>query len=423
MGNPVKAEATVEHFVTVVSPTLVATPFGQRKVPTVPTITLDKSVSVAAATRGNSAPLFLKHSVAVDPLIGVFVPGEYLPFNPVEFSFATSHGHIGEFFPISGTPAPAALNTGVLTGPHADCSAAFEGLIQALAEQIAGEFRNDPLRFLYQFDRSSRAAAQARLAEYAERTRSWMGRAWDWTKGAAGSAWDWTKGAASSTWNYVSSGAILDDAVAAGGWAINSAGSAWNYVSSDAILHDIARGAISAAEGAQALYEFTRDLPYAEILDACKEWLHELFKEFECDASAALAELMADPSPMSEKLGELYGTAKAEATVVAAQVGAAIAADVLVTKGAASAASRLGTMARMTAGRLGSLSDKIGDRIEASRNRPAAANNTPDPAPAAAATRPPASNAPSGAAATTARNDSVPGRANGGAAVACLSCP
>lgn len=372
MGEPKKAEAIRGHFATVVSPSLAMTPFGSRQVLGAPAVSLEFAVMPAFRTNGNSAPLFLLRSTAIDPITGkTFVPAESLRTNPVEGSFATAHGHLGTISGPGMAPAPGAINAGVLAGPNADCSAQFAGLINALAEQMAREFMSDPLGFLVGFNRASDAATLARLGEYADKTSGFFSRAWEWTKGAA-----------SSSWNYVASGEILSDAAAAGSWVVDKAGAAWDYTSSGAILTDIKNGAISAAQGAQALYEFVRDINPQDVIDACKEWLMEMLGDLACSLVGVLRELLADPRPMSEKLGEMYGTAKAEVAVTAAQVGAAVAADVLVTKGAASAASRLGTVIRLTGGRMGDLSDKIFDRINARRAA------TPKPDPDAPATTP-----------------------------------
>jgi hypothetical protein len=248
------------------------------------------------------------------------------------------------------------------------------------------------------------------LGQYAEQAGGFLSRAWDWTKGAA-----------SSSWNYVASGEILSDAAAAGSWVVDKAGAAWDYTSSGEILTDIKNGAISAAEGAQALYEFVRDVNPQDVIDACKEWLMEMLGELACSLVGVLRELLLDPRPMSEKLGEMHGTAKAEVAVTAAQVGAALAADVLVTKGAASAASRLGTVIRLTGGRMDNLSDKIFDRINARRA------GTPRPSPDAPAATPrtaPVRQTPPAASRTQRPHDkdAVEEDANGRANTACPLC-
>ncbi len=411
MGDPKKAEAIRGHFATVVSPGLAMTPFGSRQVPSVPAVSLEFAVMPAMRTRGNSAPLFLLRSTAVDPITGkTFVPAESLPNNPVEGSFATAHGHMGTISGPGMVPAPGAINAGVLAGPNADCSAQFAGLINALAEQMAREFMADPLGFLMRFNQASDAATRARLGQYAEQAGGFLSRAWDWTKGAA-----------SSSWNYVASGEILSDASAAGSWVVDKAGAAWDYTTSGEILSDIKNGAISAAEGAQALYEFVRDVNPQDVIDACKEWLMEMLGELACSLVGVLRELLLDPRPMSEKLGEMHGTAKAEVAVTAAQVGAAVAADVLVTKGAASAASRLGTVIRLTGGRMDNLSDKIFDRINARR----AGTPRPSPdAPAATPQTPPVRQTPPAASRTERPHDkdAVEEDANGRANTACPLC-
>jgi hypothetical protein len=413
MGDPIKAEAVREHFATVVSPSLAMTPFGRREVPTVPAVSLENALLTARQTNGNSAPLFLLRSTAIDPISGKnFVPGEAIMTNSVESSFATAHGHMGVISGPGLTPVPGAINTGVLTGPNVDCSAEFAGLINALAEQMASEFMRDPLRFLLNFDSAADAATKARLGEYAEKAGNWLSGAWEWTKGAA-----------SSTYDYVASGEILDDAWAAGEWVVDAAGNAWDYASSGEILDDIKNGAISVAEGAQALYNFVQDVDMQDVIDACKEWLLEMLEEFQCQLVGLLREMLADPRPMSTKLGEMYGTAKAEVAVTAAQVGAAVVADVLVTKGAASAASRLGTIVRLTGGRMGALSDKIFDRINSRRAgtpKPDADGPSPTPTPtperAAAAADDTPKQRPHD-------KDAVEEDANGRANVVCPICP
>lgn len=425
MGDPKKAEAVREHFATVVSPSLAMTPFGSRQVPTVPAVTFENSLLPGARTFGNSAPLFLLRSIAVDLRTGKsFVPGEAIMTNEVEKSFATAHGHMGFISGPGMAPVPAAINTGVLTGPNVECSAQFSGLINALAEQMANEFMKDPLRFLLNFNSAADAATQARLGEYAEQAGGWLSGAWDWVKGAA-----------SSTYDYVASGEIVDDAWAAGEWFVDAAGDVWDYTSSGEILSDIQSGVISVAEGAQALYDFMQDVDMQDVIDACKEWLAEMLEDLECKLVGLLQELLADPRPMSEKLGEMYGTARAEVAITAAEVGAAVAVDVLVTKGAASAASRLGTVVRLTSGRMGQLSDKIFDRINARRQSPRPADRdgpSPDPIRHQDSVEPPDSRPPTAAtdgADAAAKSpdapdkDSVEGDANGQSNIACPLCP
>ena len=113
MGKAIKAEKIARHFATVVSPSLAATPFGTRAVPTLPAIDFSKALATAMRTYGNSAPLFLLTSIAPSSTGDkLFIPVECLLDNPVEISFATAHGNVGTILSANAPPLPAAINCG-----------------------------------------------------------------------------------------------------------------------------------------------------------------------------------------------------------------------------------------------------------------------------------------------------------------------
>jgi len=413
MGEPVKAEQTAAHFATVASPTLAATPFGRRAVPTVPAVSLMLSMNVARATYGNSAPLFLLKSEAVDPAKGVkFKPAEGFTDNPVEGSLATAHGHTGvlngPMFP--GGTAPGAINTGVLSGPQADCSAEFTGLLNAMAERLASEFRAAPLQFMAQFDHASRTKTAELLGERAKQAGGVLRRAYNWTVDKT-----------SRGIEYLLEGDIRGDVGRAYNWAVDSTSQAFEYVLDGQLLDDLNAGAQWAMDAARSAHDFISNLSWEDLVEACKEWLMELLGEAGCSLRDLLGEMLADERPMAVQLGEMQGTMKA----VAVEAGVIIVVDAFVTRGAASAATRVGALAGGAGARAASLGEKVAGRVNA--NRATRSADTPGPATAPSAPTPPPATASAAAgrspSTAAARRDSVEGNRRGAAATACRSCP
>lgn len=357
MGEPIKAEKIGKHFVAAVSPGFAQTPFGKRAVPTLPVLDLSRAINAASKTYGNAAPLFLLTSLAPDATAQkLFIPHEALYTNPVEMSFATAHGHTGTILSKNAPPVPGAINCGVLAGPEASCSAEIEALVSALAERMAKEFKEAPFKFLMDFN----SAADAAVANVLKSQAQGIG---DWIVGA----YDWAVDKTSRGIEYV-----LD------GGAARDIASAADYVSSGEIVTDLANGAVSAYEWGKEAVDTLMNLDYAEVYEACKQWLLETLGTLTCDARDALAGMLADKRSMATQMGEMYGTAK----VAVAEAAAAVAVDVLVTKGAASAATRVGGMIAKAGPRLGKLADKIGDLMRRARRKPdAGPSRTPKPEP------------------------------------------
>lgn len=345
MGEPIKAEKIGKHFVAAVTPGFSATPFGKRAVPTLPVLDLSRAINAASKTYGNSAPLFLLTSLAPDATAQkLFIPHEALYTNPVEISFATAHGHTGTILSKNAPPVPGAINCGVLSGPEASCSAEIEALVSALAERMAKEFKEAPFKFLSDFN----SAADAAVANVLKSQAKGIG---DWIVGA----YDWAVDKTSQGIEYV-----LD------GGAARDISSAADYVSSGKIVTDMANGAVSAYEWGKEAVDTLMNLDYEQVYEACKQWLLETLGTLTCDARDALAGMLADKRPMATQMGEMYGTAK----VAVAEAAAAVAVDVLVTKGAASAATRVGGMIAKAGPRIGKLADKIGDLMRRARRKP-----------------------------------------------------
>lgn len=335
MGEPLKAEAIVKHFACIVSPSIAATPFGQRQVFGTAAVTFAVTLMPAFRTYGNSAPLFLKRSTAMMPTGMTFKPSECLQNNPVEGSNATSHGHMGTIkFPNGGT-VPGAINCGVLPGPNADCSAELEGLLEAIAERMAAEFKANPVKFFTQFKQASAMATANALGETA---KGW----WDTIKGVGGAI----KDAAVASYDYVTTTSLSQmgaDAAAAYDATVQWTSDAIEYV----------------AEGIDALSELSLE----DVKQIFKEWLREVLGELGCDLRDALAQMATDPRPMAEQLGEIDGMA----TAFALETAGAILADTFVTKGAMSAASKIGRFAGKVGPKLGGLVNKFKNRISLRR--------------------------------------------------------
>ncbi|TDR35148.1 RHS repeat-associated protein [Tahibacter aquaticus] len=345
MAESIKAEKIGTHFAAVVSPSLATTPFGKRAVPTLPAVDFSLALNTSPTSNGNSAPLFLLMSLATNATGDtLFLPTECLPDNPVDMSFATAHGHMGLILSLKAPLQSGAINCGVLSGPQASCSAEIEALVAALAEKMANEFQQAPLRFLQQFNDSANATVGRILETKAT-------SAMDWLAGAR----DWAVEQTSYGIEYVLDGAAAQDIA-----------SAADYVASGQIVSDVRDGAAAAYEWSAEALETLQNLDYEQVYEACKQWLLETLGELTCDMRDALAALLADPRDMSVKMGEMYGTAK----VAVAEAAAAVAVDVLVTKGAASAATRVGALVAKAGPRLGKLSDTIGDIIRRAKTKP-----------------------------------------------------
>ncbi|WP_257385290.1 RHS repeat-associated core domain-containing protein [Tahibacter caeni] len=357
MGDALKAEKIARHFAAVASPSLAATPFGKRAVPTLAAVDFSRAINTATRTYGNSAPLFLLTSMAPNATGDkLFIPAECLLDNKVEISFATAHGHMGTIISTNAPPVPAAINCGVLSGPNADCSAEMEALLRALAEKMAAEFKSDPIGFLRNFSNASDKAALDLLKSQGSSFLDGLGKAYDW-------AVDKT----SQGIEYVMDGGAARDIA-----------SAADYVSSGQILSDIKDGAVAAYEWGREAIDTLRNLDMEELTQAFMDWLREMFGDLQCSARDMMAAMLADPRPIASQMGEVYGTAK----VVVAEAAAAAAVDVFISKGAASAATRLGSLVAKAGPRIGKLTDKIGDLLRRARRKPdAGPDKKPHPAP------------------------------------------
>lgn len=430
MGDPIKAEKVAAHFATPASPALMATPFGSRSVPTVPAVNFEHALLTATRTFGNKAPLFLLRSIAIDPVSGKsFKPLEGLMQNPVEGSWSTSHGHggllFGPGFPPTGLPA--AINAGILPGGLTRCSAEFQAVLLALAERMAREFKDSPLDVVRDFDAASREAGMRILGEEATGLMNWLksvpGKVvsgFNWLAEKEAQAKRWAVGQAIRAGNYAISGEAWADVK-------HSAERAGDYVMSGRALADLESGAVSVAEATKAAYDYISNIPYQDVLNACLEAIKEILGDAGCSMVGALQAMLADPRSIATQLGEIHGTVKAHATIVAAETAATVAADILVSKGAATASSRVGIFIARTGGKVSEFADTIGSRVRAAyaRRQSARPPAPPEPtrAPSPASGRQPASEAQSPDAPATQNKDGVNGNANGRSPINCLSCP
>ncbi|TDR34785.1 RHS repeat-associated protein [Tahibacter aquaticus] len=396
MGEPLKAEAIVKHFACIVSPSIAATPFGSRQVFGTAAVTFAVTLMPAFQTYGNSAPLFLKRSTAMMPTGMTFKPDEYLPNNPVEHSYATSHGHMGKIRFPNGGIVPGAINCGVLPGPNADCSAELEGLLEAIAERMAAEFKANPLKFFAQYKEASALATANALGETA---KGW----WDTISGAAVAVGGAIKDGAVASYDYVSTHSVSEMAsdAASGAQAAYDGAVQWT---SDAIEY--------VAEGIDALSELSLD----DVKQIFKEWLREVLGELGCSLRDALAQMATDPRPMAVQLGEIDGMA----TAFALETAGAVLVDTFVTKGAMSAASKIGRIAGKVGPKLGSLVTKFKNRIAARRapklpDHPSKKPDLPKPKPTP--------DAPEKVPDKTPDKDAVKGDEFGKGLPNCLICP
>lgn len=409
MGDALVAERVWNHFATVVSPTLALTPFGQRAVSTQPAISLLFSANVAVRSNGNRAALFLKKSKAIHPISAdEFRPTEAFMDNPVEDSYATGHGHMGRIHPKGGAPGPyAAINTGVLSGPQADCSAEIAALLDLLASRLANEIKSAPVQAYRNFNSASDAAAGALLTAHAESIATASKGFWHYL--SSGGMRDDMISGTSSAMEYVFDGHFSRDALGAYDKAVSATTNALEYTLDGGLVED-----------ASAFFDTLQNMDYGELMEACKAWLMEMLGTLGCSLRDLLAQMAADKRPVATQLGEMHGTMKA----IAAEVAVVAVADAFVTRGALSAAGRVGMLAARSGKAIQGLGERLGRVVNNARNR----TKTPDaPArePVTPPPRPPASQA--------ARTDTPDtpddpnkganqGPANGDADVPCLSC-
>lgn len=428
MGDPIKAEKVAAHFATPASPSLMLAPFGSRKVPMVPAVNFEHALLTATQTFGNSAPLFLRRSIAIDPVTGKsFVPMEGLTQNPVEGSLATSHGHAGLLYGPGYPPTglPAAINAGVLTGGGVKCTADLQAALLALAERMAKEFWDNPVGFVSDFNSASNATVLRILGEEGTGFLAWVksvpGKlvdAYNWLDEKELQAKQWAIGQAIRGGNYVASGEAWADVK-------GSTQRAGEYVLSGQVQADIRSGIVSSAEAAKAAFDYVQSIPYEDILEACVEALKELLGDAGCALLAELQAMLADQRTIATQLGDIHGTVKAHAAIVAAQTAAALAVDVLVTKGAATASSRVGIFIARTGGKVSDLADSVSARVRqayARRRSGAPRNSEPSSSPNGTADRRGTSQTDDPAEGEK-KNDGIKGDADGSSPVVCMTCP
>lgn len=341
MGDPIKAERIAKHFAAKVSASLQSTPFGKRSVPSTAAVTFELSQATAMRTYGNSANLFLLRSVAVKPGV-IFKPTECLKENPIEGSYATSHGHMGIIMYPNGKTDPGAINCGVEATAMAKCAADISALLEALAERMANEIKS-PLKFFNDYQRGQ-ASILSKLAGKGEGY-------WNAAKGL----YEKAVSATSSGIEYVMTktpGEVLSD------------------------LESARQGAISwTADRFEDIAELSK-LSWDEVKQICMDWLKEMLGDLTCEARDLLKEMLANPKPLAEQMGELDAAIKVEALEAAG----GIVVDVFVTKGAASAATKLGKVIGKAGAKIGKLTDKLKDAIA---KRKAGKHPSTTPAPAA----------------------------------------
>jgi hypothetical protein len=400
MGEPINAERLRQHYATVVSPSLLLTPYGQRTVVGVPSVNFAHSFGVALRTFGNSANLFTMNSVALDLITGtIFKPKEGLPRNPAEGSPAVAHGHTGDLIFVGGAVKPAAVVAGTTPDADTECTAELTALIEAIASKSADELKGDFFGFYSRFQAGQEKGYGDALAAAASQAMSAGQKLLEFMD------------------KYGSPDRIARQLAQAG----------VRYVSSGQ--------AQAHAEAVQRFFNDVnwRDAParmkrFAEALDPDRlkalvaNWLLSEIRRLGCEGREMLRAMLQEPRPMSTQLGELYGAAKATTHLIAAGV----AVEVLVTRGALTAAARGGVAAAKAGTRMGGLFDEIGEVIDDAWAR----SRRPDPNPPEAsrpATPAPRPDTPADPPAAKPRevndpeNASVQGQRNGEADLPCLS--
>jgi len=321
MGDPKKAEARSEHFAAVTSPAMRATPFGQRFAMGVPAVSFAISSLPSNTSFGNSFPLFLKRTMAIDyGTASTFTPDEGLDDNPVDDSLATCHGHMGEIVTPQG-PLPGIINCGVRQSDAARCMAEIQALLGMIAERLAKEL-GDPLTFYKNFKKG-----EATVLDVLKKDAK---GAWD----SVVAAWD----------KFVAEGerrAALpwqQQMIEAGKDALRS-----NPVGMPTMwILDNQKEILEAAGMAKELFNAARGKSPSELLGVAQQWLQEKFGKLTCAMVDALAEMAGSEKSIAEQLGEIQAIVDAEAI----EIGAALLVDVALTKGRATIAKLAGTAQR-----------------------------------------------------------------------------
>lgn len=402
MGEPINAERVRQHYATVVSPTLALTPFAQRTVVGVPAVTFENSIGVAVRTFGNSANLFTLSSVAVNLVTGsMFKPAEGLLRNPAERSPAVAHGHTGVIVSAGGGAQPAAVVAGKTPDADMDCTAELLGLMEAIAEKAAEELKRDPWGFLGRFTEASDSSYQ----------NAWVA-AYESTKSAATKFLEFMDRWGSPT-------KIMMRTAEAGYRYVDSGQAQRHAEMARRFVQETDFGALGGR-----MVDFAKELSQADLKAIVANWLIAEIRSLGCDGRDMLRGMLNDPRPMSTQLGELHGTAKAGVHII----GAGIAVEVLVTRGALTAASRGGVAIAKAGSRMGGLLDNLGEAIEGAWER-SARRKAPDPNPPQTPPATPRAGDPTpetpatstGQANQTNNNASIQGRNNGRSDLPCLS--
>lgn len=406
MGDPKKAEARREHFVAVTTPAMQAVPFGQRFALAIPAVSFAVTTRESSTSYGNGYPLFLKRTTAIDyATASTFTPDEGLADNPVDDSLATCHGHLGKIVSPRGE-LPGMIHCGVRQSEAARCMAEIQVLLGLIAEKLAEELK-DPKTFYQNYKKGESTVLEVLKKD---------------AKGAWGSVVAMYEAAAAKE-ARISALPWRGQLIERGKEALRQ-----NPMTSPSMwIYDNQQTIAEAVGWAKELFTAANGKSGKELVDALQQWLQEKFGKLTCAMVDALAEIAGGEKSIAEHLGEIKALVDAEAI----EIGAALLADVALTKGRAVYATKIAPMLARGMGRVGTLfrgavagksrtaaAEAAGgaalktEQAAARAGVPARAPNPPPPA-AATKTEPPAAK----------KGDNIEGAPRTGQAPACMGCP
>lgn len=419
MGDPKKAEARREHFAAVTMPAMQAVPFGQRFALAVPAVSFAVTTRESSTSYGNSYPLFLKRTTAIDyATASTFTPDEGLADNPVDDSLATCHGHMGKIVSPRGELS-GMIHCGVRQSEAARCMAEIQALLGLIAQKLAKELES-PATFYANYKKGESTVLDV-LKKDAK-------GAWD----GVVAMYDSAMAKEARLWSLPWREHLIERGKDVLRSNPTTAGMMW--------VNDNQKAIAEAVGWAKELFNAANGKSGKELVESLQQWLQEKFGKLTCAMVDALAEMAGSEKSIAEQLGEIKAIVDAEAI----EIGAALLVDVALTKGRAVYATKIAPMLARGMGRAGTLFRGAvggGSRTVATEAAGSAALKTEQaaaraglPAQASAAKVPPSGAAKAEqAAANTAedatqaagrkKGDNIEGAPRNGQAPACMGCP
>jgi RHS repeat-associated protein len=370
VGIPINAQKRPDHFGVGLLPAFVPLPYSPQMAANPMAVSLFYAQNQATKDFAMGGfPLFLERSFSIDPT-------KFLRFDPLPGGGTQSVVVEGSRQMIGGSPGtvvsvpprtvppapvPAAVVTDATPTKAIPCVEAIGELISQIVDEIADEFKQDPFKFLMDYEKSKLSKQWELLqADGASIKASIVSTA----KAAASDYADWFNNTHSKRnilmrgIDYAYPGGLIaaygrDRALDAIGNAASSAAgavsNAWNHreqilkAAQEAVnkkIDQVGTAIKNLPEDIAKRYEGLKNLSLEDIKKALREWLDELVSKLseDCEAlKAALDEVRANKAKgisYAKQLGELDGQVSYEVGKVAAGIAAGVALEV-VTEGAA----------------------------------------------------------------------------------------